>query len=997
MREQREYIIDILQRGYLGNINPLYPTGDVLVITQGQMNANEFDPIKGSEAALSLLCVDDDDSYMALFTTDAREFKLRVRRIVSDLGKERMVPEWEGFLSAGTYSQDYKNAPYHVSLNAVDGLALLKDILYLNAEGGKYNGIRTLDDMLCDILGRISDMELVYNRGDIICEPEQESSALASLAIDSQALYSALAKGNAIAPSCYDVLTAVLSTLQLQIFQGYGKWRVRSIASLSSPMGTRGEDADVNNGGESIPIYSDSDDGTGVSVAATLSLCAPYSKINVSRPALEAEASEVVYAQALQPMSWVSCYGNTKASTISWKDRLRIYVSIPQKDKTKDIGVAYIPNMVIAKSPTTSLSMSFDVYNLTQRTKSVRVGLLAYSSSDNIKDKVFRNSSTYLVVDVPIWYWNVDEHRWVKVSPDVYTWGDGIGGFPGYPFDHMWTSIELEGAKKPIRWQTPTPESFAVKTELNAVADNLDLDATTDIRIAMLIVGVADDYDEQGRIPMIELRNPSISLTSTAAVVQDISFDSGSISSFGLGDITYTQHFGDSWVMPTPGLAYQAPLLKNSGGVLRGLVLPMQRPLLADGALSTMRALRGAVARQLDGEVFVKTSLDLNARWIDREGRQYYTNYIRRYLRRGVSAVQLREIPRKIDDIYINTGDLSSPIGLDTSAYLLKDGGLDIIRVDLLSGQYSLVQEISHDRGLLTMNEGQRCISVISDDVYDDGTTGYSLRAYDTNGELISLIDDVSELWYDLLTNSDNAGAFARSARYDANVQMWMLVGTQNPGRATESTLVLMINNLGEVVASGKFTVSSRLGYSGSILMPNGFIFRSVATEVTNWWHSNSKHQDAVVEAITTHMERVLAVNERFIAFVADNNIQVCGRTDLELGFDQTPLVKYGMNNFEWVAMNNALVVVREKWAEGLRDIYVYDARSGRSLSINADVNTQVWLAGDTVYTMAPIGQSCRITAHQILLGDGVGYAPYITSDQCIYITADNKSYLTLK
>ena len=990
MRERREYIIDILQRNYAGEVGELHPTGDAVVITQGQMDANELDTIKASEATLSLLCIEDGDPYMSLFTTDALEYKLRIRRVIHELSKERIVPEWEGYLSAGTYAQDYRNPPYHVTLRAVDGLALLKDMPYVDGDSNRYSGIRPLGEIVQDLLSRISDMPIAYSRGDVICEPEQEVSSMTSLAIDSQALYSALATNNNTTPTCYEVLNAILSTLQLQLFQGYGKWHIRSIVSLISPMALRDEDPEVNNGGEVMPIYSDADDDTGVSVAATLSLCAPYSKLKVSRPELEAEKNNYDYQQALHPTSWVGCFGATKLTTAYWEDRLRMYVSIAQKEKTADIGAAYLPNVVVSKSPTTSLSMSFDIYNLTRRNKSVRVGLIAYLASDNIYDGVFKPSSKYLQMLIPTWFWDVTNKKWVRNGNGIYSWG-GLSNYPSYPLDNMWSTIQLEAAKHSIRLGVPTPESYAVKQELNIIADNLDIATTADIKIAMLIVGVADDNDEQGRIPMLELRNPSMTFASTTSVAEDIAFSSGEVAGYGIEDITYQQHFADAWVIPTPGSVYQAPLLKASGDVVRGLITPTQRPLLADNALASMRTLRGSVARQLDGEVYVKSSLDLNARWCDREHRQYYTNYIRRHLRRGVCTVQLREIPRKVDYIYVPLDTLSSPIGLDTAAYFLMDNGLDIVRVDLMTGKDSVIQQTSHDRGWLTMNEGQCCVSVISDDVYDDGTIGYSLRAYDTNGKVLSTIDDVSELWqaYGYTLSTTDANTFARSARYDANVQIWVLVSS-----VSKTTMVMLVNNLGELVAIDRSRVNSRTSCTGFILMPNGFIYRAAPSNVYNWWHSNSKHLDAVVEEMTTSVDQVLAVNELFIAFVDDEQIKVCRRTDLELGFDDVPLVAYDKSVHEWVAMNNALVVVRDVTTS---TIHVYDVRTGRSVEFSSPKESAVLLAGDMIYYVQRVGQSSRITGQQILLGDGVGYAAYITSDGNNYVTADGELYLVTK
>lgn len=988
MREQREYLIEILQRDYSGYADTLYPTGDVLVITQGSMDANELDPIKSSEATLSLLCIEDGDSYMSLFTTDPLEYKLRVRRKIAVAAKERYINEWEGYLSVGTYSQEYRNAPYRVSIKAVDGLATLKDIPYLDAEGKRYTHIRTLGEIITDILGRISNLTIQYNVGDVIIAPEQESSAMEMIEVDSQALYVSFGDDGDSAPSCYDVLKSILTTLQLQLFQGYGAWRIRSIASLTSPMANRYEDPLINNGGDLIPIYSDAGDDTGVSTAATLSLCAPYSEIVVERPDLSEDKDLLDSSRALFPSSWSPCFGRTKLTTAYWKDRLRLWARIANGEDTTDIGVGYFPSLIFNRSVTSSLTLSFDCYNISQRDKSIRVGLLAYRATDNIGDLITR-SNDLLIVDMPLWYWDDEDKRWVPVYEGLYNWADG-GPATAYPLTPMWQTVELQAALKKISFNAPTPESYAVKQEVSITADNLDVDTSEGFRIAMLFVGVADDYDEMGVLPTIELRNPVMSSKIMGEAVEDISFDKAKVARYGMGSITYAQHFGDAWIIPTPGLGYKAPLInKYTGDVLRGLVTPMQRPLLADNALNNIRTLRGAVARQIDGEIYVKTSIDLNARWQGRDGRIYYTNYIRRHLRRGLYTVQLREMPRAKELRYIPVRDVSTMIGLDTSMYFTVDSGLSVWRLDLRSGETHEVGTSLDDRALFTLNEGQCCVSVINDYVANDGTIGYTIVAYDTDGRELSRIDNIVELLNVFNTRLSVAEVdnLARSARYDSNAQLWTVIN--NGGSIT---FALIINSLGEVVVAKGYGVGYiPSGYTGHILIPNGFICRIVTNGVvSHYWHSNSHHKDGDVELITTPMDRVYAVNEHFIAFEAEGTIKVCQRTDLLLGFDKTPLLELDSSQYAFVAMNNALVVMY-----GPDSVEVYDARTGRVINLGEAVPS--WLSGNSVCKLTTVGDGSQIEVNRIFLGDGEGYAIYVTSNGEYYVTRDGEYYLTMK
>ena len=982
MREQHEYLIEILQRDYQGVVDTLYPTGDVLVITQGSLDADEFTPIKSSEATLSLLCIEQGDPYISLFTTDAQLYKLRVRR-KTYFPLEYYLPEWEGYLTAGTYLQEYRNAPYRVSLNATDGIALLKDIPFLDANGERYRGQRKLTDIFWDILARISDVEIVYNVDDIIIFPEQESSSMGDIGLECQSLYASFGEDNGSEPSCYEVLTSILSTFHLQLFQGYGSWHIRSVASLVSKSVVERTSPYVNNGGRVIPIYSDSGDDTGVSSSATLSLYAPYKTMKVSRPTLQNREDSVNDTMALNPSSWVPCFGTTKAYFYQFRDRMRCYTTIAQTKNTLYIGVAYLPTATFMRSTSMSLSMSFRVGCLNTRNKTIRVGFIAYRASDNIYDGLFLNSDRVLESDIPIWYWcpGGEDGEWRHMSAgDVYQWSEAR-------LADMWTSVELPAATKNISLRQPVPASYINLQEVSLTADNLDIDTTESLRVAMIFRGTADDYDKQGSLPSVEFRDPVMNFVSTAEPVEDLAFDSAEVAKYGLGEVAYTQHYADAWVMPVPGMEYLAPLLKVfSGDMLRGLIVPLQRPLLADGVLSNIRALRGQVARQLEGEVYAKTQLDLNARWIDRDGGTYYTNYIRRHLRRGLYTVQLREIPRKLNDLYIMSSDVGNFIGLDTSVYFTYDNGLAVGRLDILSGKVSPVQDISHDRGWLTLNSGQRCVSVTSDDMLDDVTTDYSLRAYDTEGRILSTIDNVTELLQSVpegRIDKDGIRSLSKGALYDANIGVWTLIGN-----VRGFTHIVLLNSMGEILEYKYYGGEVASGYLDHILMPNGFVFRSrVQDTVSNFWHSNSEQKGAEVERVLLPMSRVLAVNENFIAFVENGSIKVCRRNSLRFDFEYSPLVELNELVYTFVAMNNALVVVKTSTM-----IEVYDARTGRITRFPCE--DDVWLSGDTVYTVAFEVQRSRITSHQIHLGDGVRYATYITSDDMVYKTINGDNYL---
>lgn len=967
MRDCYKYKVRILEKDYMGDADVLYPTGDFLSVTYGAMDDGELVAFKPSEARLSLLCKEDGDPYVSLFTTDPMRYKLEIYREVS-LGNSRC--EWVGYLTAGTYAQDYANPPYRISLRATDGIALLKNIEYLDTDGKRYEGISTIAEIVKNILSRISSSRIVYDIYDNIVVPEQNAPSAYRIAIDAKSIYAAVGAGKT--PSCYDVLDNILTTLQLQLFQSEAVWHIRSVASLT----TRNEDI--------LPIYSDAADGEGMSVAATMSLCAPYRNLKVERPELVNEEYASDAEQLLKPWMWYRAFSGVQLHAKAFKDRLRLKSSVAKKKAHKDMGAAFVCSTTFSPSKLMSLTVGFDAYNVNTSNESVRVGLVAFAAGADLdKYLLSQGDKDGFYVGLPLWYWNVSESKWVKLSGS-YRWDTGYGR--DYPLGNMWVTETLEAAKKDVVFEIPTPAEQLVKQEISITADNLEIDAEHSLRFALFVVGGADESS----LPPVELRNPVISLKSTANIVGDVDFGEARICEAGLGDQTYIQTFVDSWVAQRPGLIYEAPLLDaDTGTALHGLIVPLQRPLIADAAVANTRLLRSNVLRQLDGEVYAQNKhIDLNTKWCDREGRRYYTNYISKSFKRGLCSVQLRELGAPVDQLVVNTVGLANPVALDTSVYMVRDNE-DVIRIDLMTGKWRIVESVKYDRGTLTLHAGQRCACVISDTEWSDGSKGYSLTAYDTDGNVLSYIEDVTDLFVnDFGSNANTIAALARSAMFDANVNTWVLIASTVSIKL--NTRIMIVSAAGELIATTEYTEAMRSGPVDAISIPNGFVYR---TNDGSWWHSNSEHVDAVVEALD--INSIKAVNEHFIATIN----KVFRRTDLLFGYDSTPLAEFSKYEFEFVGMNNALVVYRYKTPSVSGDLHVYDARTGRMVTIEVPADSIYWLSGDAIYfATQPLGDpNTYVTARRIMIGDGVGYAAYVTSDNMTYTTLEGKTYLTTK
>lgn len=969
MREQRDYDISILEADYAGDVLPLHLTGDAITITQGSMDASELEVFKPSEAEVEILCIDSGNPYMALFTTDPLKYMLHITRsVVNEGGMPVMYDEWRGFLDCSTYVQDYAHEPYRVTLRAVDGLAILKDMPWLDDDGERFRGLMTLDTIVRNILGKLPNgFDVEYNIDDNIIDALQDVSTMELLSLDASAVYTSF--GNEDLPSCYDVLRDLLSSLQLQIFQSYGRWHIRSSASLYNSRKSIGIGTYPNNGGEMLPLsVADSDEG--MSIAASMSLLAPLRSMSVERPELEAESSGGAYPQALRPEAWVPCFEKTMMVAKAWKGKLRLKSTLAKRWATKYSGVALLPNIVSKPSAETGMTISAEVYNLHTSERNIQVALFAYPADRDIKASFFDLSRTAVNTIISLWYWDASNNVWTSVPTGRSAWS---------ALSNAWQKVALPAAKHIISFNQPSPLSYMVKHELSVEVANLSVNTINSVRFALCICGGAD----QTPLSAIEVRNVDITLASNLESTDDVVIDGGEVCATGLEELTYEQRFADGWMLPTKGFVYQAPFVRTDGGdMLRGMVSPTDRPLLADTALANLRTMRGAVTRQLDGEVYVKAAIDLNAKWQDDEGRRYYTNYIRRHLRRGVYTVQLRELPEdsdtvaKLDKCF--TSAVGKVLGLDTSCYWIDDTASAIHYVDIASKTSKVVREKIGTNGEIVLNEGQRCVSIASKEYNEElGTYAWNLYAYDTTGKLLSSVEAVDELF----ANADwvDKTGLAKSAKYDANVNTWVLAY----GIANETNIFILSGD-GGVFATTKYTASDRVAPTSLTLMPNGFIYDAYSSLVGDgkhraWWHNNAKHVDATVELLGVGI-RVLAMNERFVVMVKDRMIRVHARTDIYFGYDSTPLYECDSDSNQFVAMNNALIVTRTYAPDNpVFTVNIFDARTGRSVQVKSNNLYSIkfmWLSGDTLYAAYGIKGGYSIKRHVIAMGDGTRVAP---------------------
>lgn len=963
MREQRVYSIDILEDGYTGEVYPLYPTGDVLRITQGKIDDPELEPIKSSEAVLSLLCIDEGDPYMSLFTTDPMRYKLRIRQGEGP----KKSPYWQGYLVAGTYTQDYANPPYHVQIRATDGLAILKDIPYLDAEGKRYTGVQSLDSIVRDIISRISNEGVVYPYINDSIVPAQTDDTFTIVGLEAEGLYATL--GGNDTPSCYDVLTAVLSSMQYQIYQGYPYWFIRPVSSLISARRANGAISGANNAGSDIPLYSNADDGVGMSTSSLLSLLPPYKKLKTARP----DTTEVTeYPSLLVSSRWQPVWGARLSKMQRRDDMLRLAIY-----NTGALGAAYVFDGIIDKSNVTSLSVALEAYNLAGKEVTFYAGLLLVAA-DADPIKAWEGNLSDLEVDnVAAWY----NEKWVKFSDladeldvKVLNREAVIATMPRFT---------IEPSSRYVMFEIPVPVKQLSSTSVSLSVANLNSDIAGKYKLVLFLGG--------NGLPEIELREPTLTVERLIGIEPIERADDFIIHTYGMGDISYEQSFADTWMLPVAGTTFECPLIDmRNGSTLRGVVTPGQRQLMCDAAITSIAQLRGDIRRQLDGDVFAKTNIDVDAKWIDRDGRRYYTNYVERLLRRGLFRVQLRELPNAADaaPAAVYSGEMVNIVSMDSSAMWLGMNGRRLYRYDAERDIVEVVQDSPTGTYALTLNEGQCCACVVS---YDG--VWYTLTAYDTHGEVLSKIEQAQGLVQ--VYDSAQVDVVMRSARFDANINTWSLVGGDS-----RVTYLQVLSGDGYNISSHSITFPEFCNATDFTLLPNGYAWAGrtnpASTLFTTYWHGFAHHLPGGAEKFADY-KRIVACNE--VYFLIEDKTKgtfgVYHRTSPAMDYNATPLYTVNTSRYRFIAMNNALVLFRaiDNTGADTYGAFVYDGRTGNIVTLTTPLaigSTKLWLSRDKVYgAYVNADGSYRIT--RAIVRGGTGAAAATVNEEALEVMLINE------
>jgi hypothetical protein len=113
------YTCNISQLDYAGAIEEIQAQENPIQINYQNTSSNKLEPIIGSECTLNLIAT-EDFQLEDLYTENEREFLVEVYRNGGLI--------WSGFIIPDGCQESFTFAPYAISVNAVDGLGLLKNL-----------------------------------------------------------------------------------------------------------------------------------------------------------------------------------------------------------------------------------------------------------------------------------------------------------------------------------------------------------------------------------------------------------------------------------------------------------------------------------------------------------------------------------------------------------------------------------------------------------------------------------------------------------------------------------------------------------------------------------------------------------------------------------------------------------------------------------------------------------------------------------------------------
>ena len=213
-----EYLCSISQLDYGGLSTEIQAQQNPIQINYQNTSSNKLEPIIGSECTLNLIATVDFE-LEDLYTENEREFMVQIYRNLDLI--------WQGFIIPDGCQESFTFAPYVISVNAVDGIGLLKNLSYVQNDGNFYVGKQSFIEVIQACLVRLEAPALVLNTCvniyDITMTQGDSYDPLDQSYVSSERYL----KDDQFTPmNCEEVLRSILEEWTAVLIQSSGEWYI---------------------------------------------------------------------------------------------------------------------------------------------------------------------------------------------------------------------------------------------------------------------------------------------------------------------------------------------------------------------------------------------------------------------------------------------------------------------------------------------------------------------------------------------------------------------------------------------------------------------------------------------------------------------------------------------------------------------------------------------------------------------------------------------------
>lgn len=241
--ELYEIYFDFL--GYTGTPSPIKGSGDVLTLRSTGGDESKMEPILGTEALIDIY-VDINTPITIADLVAAHDNDIRVT-VFKD--KNYGTSIFQGFIVVEDNSQPFQDAPFTLSVRALDGLGLLKGVDLVDTNALLFAGAYSVLSWICQILYK-TDQTLnlrvffnIFEKSFMTNVNPLEQTFLHSItfskgdSFNSNSLDPSVDSAALAADDCYTALEKIVRCFRCRLFQEDGRWNLVSLYEYLNPSG----------------------------------------------------------------------------------------------------------------------------------------------------------------------------------------------------------------------------------------------------------------------------------------------------------------------------------------------------------------------------------------------------------------------------------------------------------------------------------------------------------------------------------------------------------------------------------------------------------------------------------------------------------------------------------------------------------------------------------------------------------------------------------------